>query len=155
MRTVVVLASTAVTVALVGGAAYFLTQGDEAPSAAVPSSAEARAVLSDVVTAAAAGDMVGVCALASDDVTCSWQVEAAPVVPSEAPMVICEEEYSPGMPHTTGRILHLAGKYSDGAQYVAEFLVTSTRDGARAVTPAYWTAPTVQRVSGTPASACA
>lgn len=155
MRTVVVLTSVATTAALAGGAAYFLTQGEDAPSAVVPTSAEARALLSDIATAAVAGDMVAVCALASDEDTCSWQVEAAPVVPTEVPTVTCEEEYSPGMPHTTGRILHVAGTYTDGTPYVAEFFVTSTRDGARAVTPAYWTAPTVQRASGTPASACA
>jgi hypothetical protein len=155
MRTVVAVTSTAVVVALLGGGAFLLAQDKAgAPAAPIPTSAEARAVLAGVVEAAAAGELTAVCAFASEEDTCAWQAEAAPVVPAEAPTVTCEEEYTPGMPHTAGRILHLTGQRTDGAEYQAEFFVTTTSAGARAVTPVYWTAQTVQRVAGTPASTC-
>lgn len=111
-----------------------------APSADIPTAAEADALFSQVVERAQGGDFAGMCELGGSN--CEAILEAAgDDVPSQDPRIVLNQtmaEARGSAESDAARLLVVCGVKDDGEVYVTEIAVLWRGDTLIAAEPVYW-----------------
>jgi hypothetical protein len=110
-------------------------------SSQVPTGAEARAFLAQIVALAQRDDFEGLCALS--DGNCQKLLDTwGRAVPANAPTVTAVRDVAAsnaaGVVGTAGVVLALCGHDSAGAAYTSEMFVFRDGSSLRAINPVYW-----------------
>lgn len=120
--------------------------GDDAEGLAPVSEHEARAALETLVALSAADDWSGLCGVrGAEGLGCS-AVGGGEVLtefrarrPTAPPTIVSSEATSPSDCKLPGRVLHLSGTDSSGAQYASDLYVARDFDGGLLISmPVYW-----------------
>lgn len=143
-RRTIVLVLALTLMLILAGALFVSNSRAEAQNAhitsTVPSSSQARAVLSLAYEASSSGDTEKLCNVAAATRgNCEIALSSTSSRPVGAPEVRCEGTISAAGDFSAGRILRVSGTANDGSNYESDVLVIATESGERMMNPVFWT----------------